>query len=74
LIRRLGFREGAKRSYSLIGTTPKVPGENAAACVECGECLEKCPQGIEIIDQLKKAYEVLSENQLNSEVHKSGEW
>jgi predicted aldo/keto reductase-like oxidoreductase len=51
-----------------------VPGENAAACVECGECLEKCPQGIEIIDQLKKAYEVLSENQLNSEVHKSGEW
>lgn len=57
-----GFREGARRSYSLIGKTPWAPGQNAAACVECGECLEKCPQGIEIIDQLKKAHEVLSEN------------
>ena len=55
-----GFREGAKYSYSLIGKTPWAPGENAAACVECGECLEKCPQGIEIIEQLKKAHEVLS--------------
>ncbi len=54
-----GFREGAKHSYSLIGKTPWAPGKNATACEECGECLDKCPQGIEIIDQLKKAHEVL---------------
>lgn len=54
-----GFREGAKHSYSLIGKTPWAPGKNARACEECGECLDKCPQGIEIIDQLKKAHEVL---------------
>ncbi len=56
-----GHREQAKHLYSLIGTTPWAAGENASACEECGECLEKCPQGIEIIEQLKKAHEILSE-------------
>ncbi|MFW9834023.1 MAG: aldo/keto reductase [Candidatus Thorarchaeota archaeon] len=55
-----GDQESAKRYYSLIGKTPWAPGNDAAACEECGECLEKCPQNIEIIDQLKKAHEVLS--------------
>ena len=55
-----GFREGAKHSYSIIGKTPWVQGENALACEECGECLEKCPQGIAIIDQLKKAHDILA--------------
>lgn len=57
-----GDVEKAKYNYSVIGKMPWAQGENASACVECGECLEKCPQGIEIIDQLKKAHEVLSEN------------
>jgi len=55
-----GDRESAKRYYSLIGKVPWAPGKDATACVECGECLEKCPQNIEIIEQLKKAHEVLS--------------
>jgi predicted aldo/keto reductase-like oxidoreductase len=29
------------------------------ACIECSECLEKCPQQIEIPEWLKKAHEVL---------------
>ena len=34
--------------------------ENRAdQCIECGECLEKCPQSIEIPDWLAKAHEVL---------------
>jgi predicted aldo/keto reductase-like oxidoreductase len=33
--------------------------ERADQCIECGECLEKCPQGIEIPDWLAKAHEVL---------------
>lgn len=32
----------------------------ADKCIECGECLEKCPQKIEIPDWLKKAHEVLA--------------
>ncbi|MFX1368543.1 MAG: aldo/keto reductase [Promethearchaeota archaeon] len=55
-----GNQEEAKRYYSAIGKFPWAKGKNAEACAECGECLEKCPQGIEIIDQLKKAHEILS--------------
>ena len=29
-------------------------------CIECGECLEKCPQGIDIPDWMKKVHEALS--------------
>jgi predicted aldo/keto reductase-like oxidoreductase len=35
------------------------PGERAGSCIECGECLEKCPQEIEIPDWLAKAHEAL---------------
>jgi len=33
--------------------------ERANLCIECGECLDKCPQNIEIPDWLKKAHDVL---------------
>ncbi len=56
-----GQHEMAKHYYSLIGQVPWAQGENAEACIECGECLEKCPQNIEIIEQLKKAHEILSQ-------------
>ena len=55
-----GDRDQAKRDYSVIGKMPWAPGKDALACEECGECLEKCPQSIEIIEQLKNAHEVLS--------------
>ena len=35
-------------------------GNQADACIECGECEEKCPQNIQIRDQLKVAHEALS--------------
>jgi predicted aldo/keto reductase-like oxidoreductase len=35
-------------------------GTRADACIECGECEEKCPQNIRIREQLKAAHEVLS--------------
>ena len=35
----------------------------ADQCIECGECLDKCPQHIEIPDWLKKAHDVLSQKQ-----------
>ena len=33
--------------------------ERADCCLQCGECEAACPQGIEIIEWLKKAHEVL---------------
>jgi predicted aldo/keto reductase-like oxidoreductase len=40
-------------------------GEDARAnlCIECGECLEKCPQNIEIPDWLAKAHEELCQEE-----------
>lgn len=37
--------------------------ERANLCVECGECLEKCPQEIEIPDWLAKAHELLCQEE-----------
>jgi predicted aldo/keto reductase-like oxidoreductase len=35
------------------------PDQRADQCLECGECLEKCPQNIDIPEWLKKAHEAL---------------
>ena len=41
-----------------------TPDQRADSCIECGECLEKCPQNIEIPDWLKKAHEALYQEML----------
>jgi len=35
-------------------------GKGADACVECGECVPKCPQGIAIPARLKEAQQMLT--------------
>lgn len=44
-----------KRSY-LFST---MAGSDAGRCAACGECESKCPQGIDVMRQLKTAHEVL---------------
>ena len=34
--------------------------ESVAECIECGECEEKCPQGIKIIDELQNVHQRLA--------------
>lgn len=41
---------------------------NASLCVQCGECLEKCPQMIDIPNDLEKVHRVLGEKQEISSV------
>ena len=48
----------ASQSYNWIGE--KARGD---ACIECGECLDKCPQGIDIPEWLKKAHKALAPKQ-----------
>ena len=50
-----GLTEHAKQTYSALGEA------NAEACVECGECEEKCPQDLPIIEQLKESHAALTE-------------
>jgi len=43
---------------------------NASLCVKCGECLEKCPQMIDIPNELEKVHLVFGENKEISDVYK----
>jgi len=49
---RMFGEEHARGAYTWIDE--KARGD---ACIECGECLEKCPQGIEIPEWMKVVHE-----------------
>jgi len=48
-----GFEQYAKENYAGLGA------KKAEECVECEECIEKCPQNIDIPRQLKEVAETL---------------
>ncbi|NLV73709.1 MAG: aldo/keto reductase [Chloroflexi bacterium] len=52
-----GLWEVARKAYD---EWRGVSGKRADACLECGECEQKCPQNIEIIRQLAEADEALT--------------
>ncbi len=59
-----GLTELAKQQYRRI-QQGQVKWQDqvvkaADACTECGQCMEKCPQNINIIDQLKQAHKELA--------------
>ena len=56
-----GLTAHARRLYQRLGPDNKEGKMDASACVECGECEEKCPQNINIIEQLKGSHAVLVE-------------
>jgi predicted aldo/keto reductase-like oxidoreductase len=64
LLRLYGLEDYTKRQYRQLGRK-KIDGEIAPAwadaCIECGECEEKCPQNIEIRRQLKETQELLTD-------------
>lgn len=58
LYRVWGLKELAREQYATL-TDPKRRGLNASYCKECGKCMKKCPQKIDIIGQLRETHEAL---------------
>jgi len=56
-----GLWEHARKRYNRMLEIAPKRGNGADACVECGECEEKCPQNIPIRKQLKEAHEALTQ-------------
>lgn len=53
-IRVYGSQQNFRDGYTQMYHQKLVPEESAAEfCIECGECLEKCPQNIEISERMK---------------------
>ncbi|MDH7569448.1 MAG: aldo/keto reductase [Armatimonadota bacterium] len=56
-----GFWPAARERYRRIGARANSTDKRADACLECGDCEEKCPQKLPIIKQLAEAHAALSE-------------
>jgi len=54
------FKYGDVKRARILYTIRVAEGERADRCLECGECEEKCPQGIPISEWIKKADELLA--------------
>jgi len=59
-IRIYGSQQNFRDGYIQMYHKALVPAESAAEfCIECEECLEKCPQNIEISERMKEVAEEL---------------
>lgn len=57
-----GFEEGAKQDYAAMPTSDEADsGLRASECIECGACVDKCPQDINIPEQLREVDAALSD-------------
>jgi uncharacterized protein len=68
------FQWMIKRSYKKLADKPKKLNSsktngNAAICTDCKVCIEKCPQGINIPEELKKVNAVLGKGKKISAVY-----
>jgi len=55
-----GLWDLAKGNYAKFPDNKRIGGKQADACVECGLCEPKCPQHIQIREQLKAAHAALA--------------
>jgi hypothetical protein len=57
--RLLGLEEEARRQYADYLKGWAEAGSDGDPCIECGHCVERCPQGIDVPAELKVAHRLL---------------
>lgn len=55
-----GLTEHARDMYARLGPDNEQGLRQADACIECGQCEDKCPQKIQIMEQLRESHAALS--------------
>jgi hypothetical protein len=63
---RNGYRKLAKSKDKL---NHENPNGNASLCVKCGQCLDKCPQQINIPEELEKVHAILGKRRKISDYY-----
>ena len=61
----LGFEDEAARRYAEYARGWADAGSEGAPCVECGHCVEMCPQGIDVPAELKRAHAIFMKRDCN---------
>jgi len=56
-----GLTDAARERYGRLGPDNRRGKMDVSACMECGQCEEKCPQHIRIREQLKETQRALGE-------------
>lgn len=72
----LALKDGFREKVKLVSTKGKLdrenPNGNVSMCVECGKCLEKCPQGINKPVELTKTHAILGKREPIAQHYVSG--
>lgn len=55
----LGFQQSAQLHYQWLEHVPWAPGKRTGACQDCGVCVEKCTQHLDIPQLMRKAKTLL---------------
>lgn len=55
----LGLFDEAAGQYARYAEAWAEEGHEGAPCIECGECVERCPQGIDVPQALRDAHKLL---------------
>ncbi len=67
-----------RRSYKRLASRQsrvdkEHPNGNASLCIKCGQCVVKCPQGIDIPTELEKAHAILGKRARIAELYPGSE-
>lgn len=72
IVQRIRFRSKYRKMVKDKTSLKGKPNGKASMCINCGVCIEKCPQQIQIPDELAKVVQVMEKRRSISKVFNKG--